>query len=322
MKRVTFPLLVLITSLSGCAAQQHVVKPVEIRQYQVAKGNQIQLVASDLAVELGIDGIEWNNQLRPWDYKTLRTRTIDITKNNAQQAYFELFSDTGLLPYYDVTKNRVFIEPFKTQIKQTYNFEPSFNSAAETANALELAVQKEALQNGSIKEYQIYKGEKLQDTLNGWAKEGGFSNVIWYIKDQKQIDALKQTNKANMTVIERSPLLAIKALLNSVNNSNRIDPINFRVVEGSHLLVFHGLNQSEPFKVVQIEATNTKSAFDKLAKEYNASLEYSAPVYIVKESFNTVLTNRIQLSLNEVMAGYPLNISYIESTNTIKVEKQ
>lgn len=321
MKLKALSALILTTGLTGCVNQSPVVKPVEIRQYQVHQGNQIQLIASDLAVELGILGIEWNNQLRPWDYKTLRTRSIDITQADPQEAYFQLFADTGLLPYFDKEKNRVFVEPFQTQIKLTYNFEPSFTAAADKASALDVEAQKSELREGKIKEYQIYKGETLKDTLGAWAKEAGFTNIVWYIKDPKQIELLTTKNKATMTVIERSPLLAINALLNSANNTHRGTPIHFRVIKGSSLVVFHGLSESENFKVVNIPASNTKSVMDALAKEYNATLNYSAPVYIVQESFNTVITNRVQTSLNEVMAGYPLNISYIESTNTIKVEK-
>lgn len=314
------PLLVAL-SITACSSHTVNKTPIEVRSYEVSKGNQIQLVASDLAVELGVDGIEWNEQLRPWDYETLRSRVIDISNNDPQSAYFSLFSDTGLLPYYDIKQNRVFVEPFQSQIKKTVKFEPEFTSASNTAKQLQVKHQAQELSKGSTQEFQMYRDETLQATLSGWAREAGYQKVVWYIKDQNLISLLSSKNRSSMTIVERSPLQAIKALLNSLNSSSHERAINYRVFSQGSYIVFHEFKETEPFKVIEIPATNTKDVMTLLAKEYGASLDYQAPSYLIKEPFATVVTSRLQNSVREIMAGYPLKVSFVESTNTIKVEK-
>lgn len=321
MNRVLPVSLLVVLSITACSSHTVNKTPIEVRGYEVPKGNQIQLVASDLAVELGVDGIEWNEHLRPWDYETLRSRVIDISHNDPQSAYFALFSDTGLLPYYNKKQNRVFVEPFQSQIKKTVKFEPEFTAASNTAKQLRVARQEKELSDGTTQEFQMYRDETLQDTLSGWSREAGYQKIVWYIKDKNLIALLSNKNRSSMTLVERSPLLAIRALLDSLNASSHQRKINYRVFTQGSYIVFHELKESEPFKVVEIPATNTKDVMTLLAKEYGANLNYQAPSYLIKEPFSTVVTSRLQNSIREIMSGYPLKISFVESTNTIKVEK-
>lgn len=322
MIRLTLPLTIIAVSiLSGCATNMATTRFVEVRSYEVAKNTQVQLVASDLAVELGVDGVEWNNHLKPWSYKTLRTRTISLSELDKQQAYISLFADTGLLPHYDSEKNRVFIEPYKTQIKQTYNFEPAFTYAATDAKKLNNIENKRKIEAGENHEYTLYQKETLQDSLNAWGKEGGYSSIIWYIKDAKQARLITKLNRANVTVVERSPIYAINAILENINSAKLAPKINLLVDTESGSLVFHGMSDKEPLKVFTVDATSTKQVIEKLAKAYGAEVSYKAPEYRIKDAYKTVITNRIQLTLNEIMAGYPVKVFYEESTNKIKVSQ-
>jgi len=336
MKKIILPVsMLMLTTLSGCVTTSNTESNInskvitnvptedvnyhELKHYKVAKDTQVQLVASDLAIEMGVDGVEWNKQLHPWSYKTLRTRTIAVSQLDKQQAYISLFSDTGLLPRYDEQKNRIFVEPYKTKLKLTYNFEPTINIAKIEANKIGEEEQLEKLASGENKEYYLYGNETLQDSLNGWAQEAGYQSIIWYIKDQKQKDIITKLNKANEIVIERSPAYAIQAVLEKVNNSKVAPSINMRVDTETGSLVFHGLNENEPFKVFTVKASGTKEVMEDLASSYDATLHYNAANYLINEEYKTIINSRIQLTLNEIFHDYPLNIEYDETINTIKV---
>lgn len=322
MNRLILPLtIVAVSILSGCADNTAITRVLEVRNYSVAKNTQVQLVASDLAVEMGVDGVEWNNHLKPWSYKTLRTRTISISDLDKQQAYISLFSDTGLLAHYDEEKNRIFVEPYMTQVKQTYNFEPTFTFAADKANKLNEIENNRKILSGENNEYNLYRSETLQDSLNAWGKQAGYSSIIWYIKDSKQAALITKKNRANVTVVERTPIYAINAILENINNSKLAPKINMMVDTETGSLVFHGLSDKEPLKVFSVNATSTKQVMQKLAKTYGAELSYDAPDYRIESAYKTVITNRVQLTSNEILAGYPLNAFYEESTNKIKVSQ-
>lgn len=238
-----------INSISTDNIQKNIIN------YKVPKDTQVQLVASDLAIEVGIDGVEWNNKLNPWSYKTLRTRTIDLSSTDKQRAYLALFSDTGLLARYDQDRNRVFVEPYKTKIKKTHNFEPSFTSAEINANNLSLNF--DGLLSEENKEYFLYNNETLKDSLSKWAEDAGYMNVNWDITNPKQISILTKLNRANITVIERSPIHAIKAVLEKINNTKIAAPINMDVDETTKTLYFNdskpntvNLNMAETFITV------------------------------------------------------------------------
>ncbi|MDN2483964.1 hypothetical protein [Vibrio agarivorans] len=311
--------LIGCTLLSACAVSPQSTT-VEVREYRVPKDNQIQLVASDLAVELDVAGIEWNTNLRPWDYRTLRSRSIYLTDTTPQKAYIELFTDTGLLPLYDQRSNRIVIEPFATKLKETTKFEPSFTKASLAAANEAQKQFNDSVSDGELHEYQMYEGDSMRTTLNSWARQEGIDHVVWYISDQKQIDALLKPNRRTSTVYERGPLNAIHALLENINASTQTTNINFRIFKKENTLVFHGLKKGEPMMLFDVKASDTRAMAQSAADAYKANLNYTAPVYRISEPYTTVLTSRVEPSVQQLFHGYPLKAVYKESTNTIHIE--
>lgn len=318
MKPNRFVPAAMLSSLIGCA---NVSAPevIEQREYLVPKDNQIQLVASDLAVEMEVAGIEWNENLRPWDYRTLRSRSIFITDNNPQQAYIRLFKDTGLLTLYNEDMNRIFIEPFSTSIKNTTKFEPSFEAAAMQSSELNRVETNQLIEDGVVQSYPIYKGESVQQTITAWAKQAGFKTVIWNIDEQEQVNSVTRKHRSTSTVFERTPILAINALLENVNSHQSGMNIHYRVFPNENVFVLHGMGESEPLMLFKVDASDTKQNTQRLADLYGVELDYEAPKYKVKDSYMTVVSSRIEKSFQHVLAGYPMTVVHRPSQGTIKI---
>lgn len=138
LKQATLSLCIATSVLSAGCATQSTTKEITVSEtlYTVRANSQVQFLASDLAAKLGVAGVEWNARLKPWDYRTLRTREINLTNSSTQAVYLELFQDTGLLPYYDAVENRITVEPFAVNTKKTTKFEPSFSNATVSAQIL------------------------------------------------------------------------------------------------------------------------------------------------------------------------------------------
>ncbi|ODM56861.1 hypothetical protein BC455_18550 [Vibrio harveyi] len=310
--------IAVASTLMGCATAPES-EVVELREYKVPKDNQIQLVASDLAVELGVAGIEWNENLKPWDYRTLRTRSIYIPEKDPQAAYLELFKDTGLLPFYREDMNRIFVEPYSTRIKVTTKFEPAFDRASQSAMEIGEKKLNQDKANGVIKDFPIYKGESVQDTLNAWAYDAGYSNIVWYIKQDAQIKALNRKHRATSSLLERSPILAIKALLENVNTHVLGTDIQYRLFPQENTIAFHSYSKDEPLFTFDVEGTDTKRNLQRLADQYGVELVYEAPIYRIKEGYRTIISSRLMDSVKHISTGYPLTFNYKSSVNTLYV---
>lgn len=319
MIKRTMTALLATAVLSGCQTVPTDVQTIEHRVYKVNKDSQIQLVASDLAVELGIHGVEWHSSLRPWNYQTLRTRSISLDKQDKQAAFLFLFRDTGLLPYYDKKENRIFVEPFATNIKDTTRFEPAFNRASHQSTELRAHALEQQLAHQSLQTFSIYRDETLRDTVNRWARVGSVSSVIWYINDENQKKIVSSTMRADSDLIAKDPLHAIDTLLSSVNNQNAGRTINSQYDEDNNTLIIHGMGKSEPLEVFHIEQSDTKSNLTRLANVYQIRLVYEGEVFRVNQGYKTVITSNVQKTFDEFLTQYPMTATYNESTRTVTI---
>lgn len=320
MKRI----ILLATStmlVAGCQAPL-LTEINEETLYTVKANSQVQFVASDIASKLGVAGVEWNDALQPWDYSTLRTRDINLSNQKIQDVYIDLFKDTGLLPYYDYLENRVLIQPYSVDVKQTTKFEPSFRLASENANFLADKKEVNLLVSKDLTRFNLYKGYSLRQTINSWAKETKFNDVIWYLSEPAQINIVTKKINSDMQIVERDALSAIKSILSTSNANNPSSKINIKVDDEHGILIFHDFSESEPLRAYNVAKGDTKSTLTNLASFYKLRLDYKAKNYEINTSYKTIITNNAEISASRIVAQYPLDIRHDESASRLLVTDQ
>lgn len=305
---------------TGCQTTQRPTK-IELSEtiYTVKADSQVQFVASDLAARLGVAGVEWNHRLKPWDYKTLRTREINLTNEDVQGIYIELFKDTGLLPYYDTVENRVMVEPFATNTKRTVKFEPAFSTASLQASTLVDKKQETLVSTKKLTRFNVYKGQTLRETVNSWSQQSGHAAVIWYILDPERQAIANSVMEQNIQITERNPTLAIDALIRAVNQDHPSHPLHLRMDSSSKSLIVHGMSANEPMRVFVVEEGDTHKLVEAAAKKYNLEVEYKASKYRVQTEYKTVITSNAERSIKALLANYPLNVTYEEAAKRIVI---
>ncbi|MFC5079648.1 hypothetical protein VTH8203_00831 [Vibrio thalassae] len=295
---------------------------VEFAQLRVTSGSQTLTAANKLADKLGIEFVEWTQELNPYVYYQLRSKRINLNFEDPQAAFLELFDRSGLLPIYDKRDNSVTVYPFSLnqRIQQPHVFTPKFDRSERQREDIELANAKESVTAHKALEYHFYKGYTVKDTIDAWANHANYSGVIWYFDDKATANFLNDTIQKNDFVIEQSPVKVITKFIKEEKERQSSSVSVTAVYEAStNKLILHPFSRGEIVRSFDIEPTTTRQNLSRIANFYGYTLDYQAPDYKIQTPYSTVLTQYTKASIQSVIQQYPLDIEVIDSSKRIIV---
>ncbi|WP_199438328.1 hypothetical protein [Vibrio owensii] len=288
---------------------------------KIRAGSQTLLTANTLADSLGVEFVEWNYALNPYDYTHKRNVLVDLHYKDPQRSFLKLFQGSGLLPYYDEKLNTVHIHPYSMgakKVNQPTIFTPLFEQAQKHVEA-SIQSEKERLSKGWFK-YFGYEGYTVKSTVNAWAQHAGYSSVIWFIQKPFQQQFLNSELVKDDFYVGAQPFDAIESFIDSeIERQKKGFELSVNYEADTNRLIIHPYRDDEQIKSFEIEATSVESNLERLAEFYGYDLEYLATDYRVPTPYITVLGDYLSTSLSVVLDGYPLKVEMIESTKIIKV---
>ncbi len=291
---------------------------------KVNRGSQLLLTANNLADKVGVDFVEWNYALNPYEFVHIKNKLVDIDYQDPQSSFIDLFEGSGLLPYYDSRRNTIQVHPYSMEprkINQSTVFTPLFEQISMHVEGSKQS-EKERLSKDWQK-YSYYEGYSIKSTVNAWAKHAGFDSVVWFVQDPRHKSFLESKLKSNDFEVGATPRHAIANLIDSELERQHLP----YVITVTHMvpqnrLVVHPYAATESIKTFEVTASSTKANLAKLANEYGYDLEYLANDYRVATPYITVIGDYLDKSIEVILDGYPLDVEVIESTNIIKVRNR
>ncbi|MDF9399144.1 hypothetical protein [Vibrio sp. 1180_3] len=295
---------------------------VEFAQLRVLAGSQTLTAANKLADELGIEFVEWTQELNPYEYQQLRSKRINLNFSDPQSAFLELFDRSGLLPIYDEKNNAVTIYPFSLneRLQQPHIFTPKFDRSEAQRKEIEKANDLELVKKQGALEYHYYKDFSVKDTIDAWANHANFDGVVWYFKDTAHENFLLQKIPKTDFVVGGTPMSVITKFINEelIRQNSHVTVTAVHEVT-TNKLILHPFSKNEVVRSFDVEATTTRLNLARIASFYGYTLEYKAKDYQIFTPYTTVLTQYAKSSMETVIQQYPLDIEVIDSTKRIIV---
>lgn len=335
MNKALAHLLLPLTLLMGCQnapkqePQTEVINPIPqyptiaFTKMKVVSGSQTITAANRLADELGVEFVEWSKGLNPYEYYQLRSKRINLTYDDPQAAFLELFDRSGLLAHYEKNNNAVVIYPYSLDIRLNtpHIFTPKFERSEKQEKQIVEAYEDDLVGKRKAIEYHYYTGYTIKDTFDAWANYANYKGVIWYIQDNDQVDFLYSKLKKDDSVIGSSPFNVLTTFIKGEmdRSAESIPAISISLDQQRKLLIVHPYHESELVRAFDIEPSSVKYNMKRIADFYGYSLDYRAQDYEVLTGYTTVLSTYTEESINNFLQQYPLQIEIIDSTKKIIV---
>lgn len=288
---------------------------------KIRSGSQILLTANTLADRLGVEFVEWNYALNPYEYGHQRNVLVDLHYQDPQRSFLKLFQGTGLLPYYDEKQNTVHIHPYAIgakNVNQPTIFTPLFEQAQKHVEQSRQS-EKERLAKDWFK-YFGYQGYTLKNTVNAWAQHAGYSSVVWFVQKPHQQQFLNSKLVKDDFYVGAKPFNVISNFIDSeLERQKKGFDLSVNFEPDTNRLIIHPYRKDEQIKSFEIEATSVESNLERIADFYGYDLEYLATDYRVPTPYITVMGDYLSTAMGVVLDGYPLKVETIESTKIIKV---
>lgn len=343
LKYTTAALVMII--LAGCQSRpQHVDIIISDEQFDIPKtdyireypqviyprmsvpvGSQTLTAANRLADELGVEFVEWSQDLNPYEYHQLRSKRIKLNYSDPQASFLELFDRSGLLAHYNSELNAVTIHPFSMEerVNTPHIFTPKFErSERQSIEAISRYQSDLARRNQAI-EYHYYSGFTVKETINAWAEAASLKGVVWFLNSDQQINFVDAALEKNDSTIAATPLSVMTAFINEeMTRQNRQISLSLVIDQERDLLIVHPYSINEPVKAFDIETGSIRHNLRNIADFYGYTLDYRAIDYAVSIPYTTVLTSYAEPSINTVISQYPIEIEVIDSTKRIIVRNK
>ncbi|MGR5448586.1 hypothetical protein ACP3V3_02135 [Vibrio sp. PNB22_3_1] len=290
---------------------------------RIHSGSQVLLTANTLADKLGVEFVEWNYALNPYEFSHQRNLLVDLHYKDPQRSFIKLFRGTGLLPYYDSDLNTVHVYPYElgTRIANVPTiFTPMFEHAQRrVVESMQSEREREA-QLGDWFKYFSYDGYSIRETVNAWAHHAGMSSVVWFIRDPQRRSFIDADLVMDDFYVGATPLDAMKELVSSelIRRQRNFD-LTLTFEPENNRLIVHPYRPEETIQSFEILPTSVRHNLIRLADYYGYELEYLATDYRVLTGYVSVVGDYLGTAIDAVSDGYPIHVEVVESTKQIKV---
>lgn len=298
---------------------------IEFAKINVVAGTQTLTAANKLADELGVEFVEWTNELNPYEFYQLRSRRVRLNFEDPQAAFLELFDRSGLLPVYEKSQNTVTVYPYSMTQRLTtpHIFTPKFDRSERQQEQFKAEHEAELVKAKKLIEYNYYKDFTVQETVNAWAKHANYAGVVWFLDSATYGNFLSEKLKKSDFNVGPTPISVMNNFIDDekVRQSRTNLPLSLVYEASTKKLIIHSMAQNEIVKSFDVKPTSLKENITEIGKFYGYTVTYDAPNYQIQTPYSTVLSRFIKRSVDAVAQQYPVVIEVIESSKNIIVKK-